>query len=260
MRIIAISNQKGGSAKSTTCVCLAAALAEKKRRVLVLDLDAQASASSWLGVKDGGRGLLDLLTDGKQEIAPLIRETAEPNVFLVPSSPWLMGAEKALASEVGAETILRRKLAKIEGFDYVFLDCGPALGVLTVNALAAAKEVLIPVESHVMAVAGLVQLLKTINVVKERLNEDLTITGILTCRLDARTRHSQEVLDSLRKQFGSLVFQTAIRENIRLAESPSFSLPITKYDPRSAGAEDYRALALEVMAQERKNSKHGTAT
>jgi len=173
-------------------------------------------------------------------------------VDLVPSSSWLVGAEKMLAGEVGAETILRRNLEGLppDRWDYVLLDCPPTLGILTVNALAAAQELLVPVEAHVMALSGLAHLLQTVEVVKDRLNPDLKISGILACRVDARTRHAREVVEQLRKRSGPLVYKTVIRENIRLAECPSFGQPITLYDPKSAGAQDYRALADEIISQE----------
>lgn len=251
-RTLAVVNQKGGSGKTTTVVNLAAALAERGRRVLVVDLDPQASASSWLGIKDGGRGLLDALT-GNGNVADLVNDTDNGNVSVVPSSSWLVGVEKALASEVGAETILRKKLDRLEdSWDYVLLDCPPSLGVLTVNALAAAGEVLVPVEAHVMALRGLAQLLQTVEVVKDRLSPRLEVSGIVACRVDGRTRHALDVVDRLREHFGKLVFKTVIRENVRLAEAYSFAKPITSYDPRSAGAEDHRALASEVLRQEKR--------
>jgi chromosome partitioning protein len=250
-RLIAITNQKGGSGKTTSAVNLAAALAEGKRQVLVVDLDPQASASTWLGVKDGGRGLLDLLTEGGK-LSDLVRQTNAPGVDLIPSSSWLVGAEKALAGEVAAETILRGYLAGLPAqWKYILLDCPPALGILTVNALAAAREVLVTVEAHVMALQGLARLIQTVGVIRERLNPGLEITGILACRVDARTRHAQDIVEELRTRFGKLVFKTGIRENVRLAECPSFGQPITQYAPQSHGAEDYRALAREIIAQER---------
>jgi chromosome partitioning protein len=250
MRLIAIINQKGGSAKTTTAVNLAAALGEQQRRVLVLDLDPQASASSWLGVKDGGRGLLDVFTD-RLALAGLVQPTSAHGVEVIPSSSWLVGVEKALAGEVGAETTLRRRLVELKGpWQYILIDCPPALGLMTVNALAAAQEVLVTVESHVMALSGLARLLETLEVVKERLNPDIKMAGILACRVDARTRHAQEVVEQLRSRFGPLVYDAMIRENVRLAECPSFAQPITLYDPRSHGAADYRQLATDVIRQE----------
>lgn len=252
MRIFAITNQKGGSGKTTTAVNLAAALGEKKRRILVIDLDPQASASQWLGINEAGKGLLEIFTNNAH-LPELIQATQTVGVDLVPASSWLVGAEKALAGEVGAETILRRHLQALPEniWHYVLIDCPPSLGILTVNAMTAVREIIVPVEAHVMALNGLAQLLKTVDVAKERLNPELKITGILACRVDARTRHALEVVEQLRARFGKTVYSVVIRENVRLAESPSFKQPITQYDPRSYGAEDYRALAKAVIKQER---------
>jgi chromosome partitioning protein len=251
MRTFAIANQKGGSGKTTTSVSLAAALGELGRRVLVVDLDPQHSATDWFGAKNAGKEVLGIFSDNGSP-AELIREGAAPGVDLIPSSSWLVGAEKILAGEVGAETILRRNLERLpqDRWDYLLIDCPPTLGVLTINALAAVDELLVPVEAHVMALSGLAQLLRTVEIVKERLNANLKISGILACRVDARTRHAREVVEELRERQGLLVYQTVIRENVRLAECPSFGQPINLYDPKSAGAVDYRGLAQEIIRQE----------
>ena len=251
MRTFAIVNQKGGSGKTTTAVNLAAALGERDQRVLLIDLDPQASASSWYGISDGGRGLLDVFVDNGN-LLDVYTTTQIDGVDLIPSSAWMVGVDKALAGEVGAETILRQRLESLpaDRWDYALLDCPPALGILTINALAAAREVVVPVEAHVLALNGLAQLLQTVDVVKERLNGALQITGILPCRVDLRTRHAREVVQQLRDHFGNVVYKVYIRENVRIAECPSFALPITAYSPSSAGAEDYRALAEEVIHQE----------
>jgi chromosome partitioning protein len=251
MRTFGIGNQKGGSGKTTTCVNLAATLGEQGRRVLVIDLDPQHSATSWLGLKNPGRGLYEIFV-GDGGLAGIVQETGVPGVDVAPSSPWLVGVERILAGEVGAEHILRRRIAGLpaDRWDYLLIDCGPTLGMLTVNALAAVRELLVPVEAHVMAMAGLAQLLHTVEIVQERLNADLRVSGILACRVDSRTRHSREVVEQLRERSGKLVYQTVIRENVRLAECPSFSRPIIQYDPKSSGAADYRALAQEIIAQE----------
>ncbi len=252
MRRIAITNQKGGSGKTTTAVNLAAALGERKRRVLVIDLDPQCSATSWFGIKNTDKGLFGVFIENRN-VTDIINNTNVPNVAVIPASPWLVGVEKALAGEVGAETILRRHLQNLphDRWDYLLIDCPPALGILTINALAAVKEVLVPVEAHVLALEGLAQLLQTVDVVKERLNPELEISGILACRVDGRTRHAQEVVEHLQGRFGNLVYNTVIRENVRLAECPSFGKPITQYDPRSYGAADYRALAREIIRHEK---------
>src|SRR5258708_9197264 len=185
MRPLGIINQKGGSGKTTTAVNLAAALGEKGKRVLVIDLDPQASTSSWFGIKDVGKELLDVFT-GASELADQVQVSSALGVDVVPCSTWLAGVEKALAGEVGAESILRRRIRKLpkDKWDYLLIDCPPTLGILAINALTAADEVLIPVEAHVMALAGVAQIIKTAEVVKDRLNADLELTGILACRVD----------------------------------------------------------------------------
>lgn len=257
MRTVAVAMQKGGSGKTTTTVNLAAALAEKGLRVLVVDVDPQANATSWLGVTNADKGIFACLCENGS-IKDALHRTATDGVDLVASSPWLVGAERALAGEVGAETILRRKLKALAGsYDVALVDTPPTLGVLTVGALVAADEVLVPVEAHVMALNGLAQLLGTVTTVRERLNDELAVLGIVACRVDARTRHAAEVVEELRRRFPAETFATVIRENVRLAEAPSFGQPITAYDGKSAGAEDHRALAKEVRARWKHNKAEG---
>ena len=254
MRRVAVTNQKGGSAKTTTTVNLAAALGEAGRRVLVIDLDPQASSTAWLGLTRPARGAYELLMDSVP-VDSLILPTGAEGVSCIAATPALAGTERALAREIGAETTLRRRLAQLAGaWDYALFDTPPTLGVLTLNALAAADELLVPVEAHVLALAGVTQLFDTVRMVRERLNPALEIAGMVVCRYDTRTRHAGEVAESLRQTFPDTMYETAIRENIRLAEAPSFHRPITDYDPRSSGAVDYRALAGEVIAQERRRT------
>jgi chromosome partitioning protein len=259
MRTIAIANHKGGSGKTTTAVNLGAALAEHDRRVLLLDLDPQASASRWLGASDGANGAADLL-GAAADLATVVTPTAWARLELVPASPALVGTERLLAREVGAESILRRRLERVptDAWDYLLIDCPPAAGLLTLNALAAARELLLPVEAHVMGLQGVAQLMDTFELVRDRLNPRLELAGIVACRVDARTRHAHEVIDELRARFGDLVYTSCIRESVRLAEAPSFGQPILGYDGRSAGAVDYRSLAREVLHQEKGHDAHGT--
>ncbi len=249
-RTIALANQKGGTGKTTTAVNLAAALVERGRRVLLIDLDPQSHLTAHLGVDRPPATIAAVLVGG----APLedtILADVVAGIDLVPSGLDVAGAEVALADEVGRELILRRALSRLSRpYDYVLVDCAPSLGLLTVNALAAVREVFIPVQLEWLALRALAQLLQTIEVVRERLNPDLEITGVIACMYKARRILCAQVLEALRQHFGDKVFETVIRENIRLAEAPSHGLPITLYDPTSRGAEDYRRLAEEVIAQE----------
>jgi chromosome partitioning protein len=252
MRALAISNHKGGSGKTTTAVNLAGCLAERGRRVLLVDLDPQASASAWCGIHAPEHDISEAFLRG-QSLDRLVAKSSWTGVDVVPASAALAGLDRALAAEVGSETLLRRALERVASeatWDYALIDCPPALGLLTINALAAVREVLVPVEAHVLALGGLAQLLRVLDVVRERLNPELGPPRIVACRVDNRTRHAQEVVDDLRHRFGDHVYATAVRENVRLAECPSFEQPIICYDSRSAGAADYRALADEILQQE----------
>lgn len=256
MRTIACVNQKGGTGKTTTSVNLSAALAELGQHVLLIDLDPQYSTTTWLAVANPGRGVFDVFAEPSTKLNTLIRESGVNGLSVVPASPWLVGAEKALAGEPGAETILREKLEDVRdgSFDYLIIDCPPTLGVLTVNALASVDEVLVPVECHVMGLHGLAQLQQTVELVRKRLNPSIRISGIVPCRLDLRTNHGPEVVAKLKAKFPQNVL-TAIRENVRLAECPSMGEPITSYAPTSPGAEDYRKLAEEILNQEDKHNE-----
>ncbi len=217
---------------------------------MLLDLDPQGNASSWLG-GGGDIGIFSVLTESQSVESQLVKSTVE-GLSLVPASQRLAGAERILANELAAETTLRRRLegAELSGWDYVIIDTPPALNLLTINALTAADQVLVPVEAHVLALSGVAQIVSTIGLVQSRLNPKLRTAGFLLCRFDSRTRHSAEVRERLTAKFGDRVLRTVIHENIRLAEAPSFAEPIETYAPSSQGAADYGALAMEFIAME----------
>ena len=258
MRRIAVLNQKGGVGKTTTAVNLAAALARAGARVGVIDLDPQAHATTHLGVEPDGTApsVYDVLVAGKAVAA--VRREVGPNLTLVPSDINLAAAEVELAGVVGREVILREALSlSDDGDDYQIMDCGPSLGVLTLNALCAADEVFIPLQPHFFALHGLSKLLETTALVSRRINPKLKVTGVVVCLYDAATKLAQEVVGDLRafleKSRGlsvpwadARVFDTKIRRNIKLAECPSFGRSIFGYAPHCPGATDYAALAAEV--------------
>jgi chromosome partitioning protein len=250
MRVIAAVNQKGGSGKTTTAVNVAACLAECGRKVLVVDLDPQANATSWLDVQYSGPGILELLQGAKAQ--GLTQETNTPGVSIIPSSDWLINAESEISKAKNPANVLNAGLQKIPAkqYDYILLDCPPALGMLTLNALTAAGEVLITVEAHAMALNGVAKLLQTIGKIQGGPNPNLQIGGILACRV-TRTRHATQVVEKLRAFFPKQMYNTVIRENVKLAEASSFAQPITTYDPTSNGADDYRSLTSEIIAQEK---------
>lgn len=253
MKTIAIVNQKGGTGKTTTAVNVAASLGKLGQKVLLIDLDPQASCSYWYGYKKQGQGLLDVFLEDRP-LNEVIIKTDYENLSIIPASPVLVRVEKVLAAEVGSEVILRDKFSELDtSWDYVILDCPPNLGTLSLNALTAVEEVVIPVESRVMALHGLVQLLNTIKLVQTRLNPNLKIKGILPCRVDFRNNHSKEVLCQLNSRFPDQMLQTFIRENIKLAEASLHLVPITEFDPKSHGGEDYRSLAQEILKLDHKS-------
>jgi len=254
-RVIAITNQKGGSAKTTTSVNLAAALAMAGRKVLLVDLDPQANATIGFGYSatELEKSIYHVLIEVETTMREAIRPTDLENLHLLPATIHLSGAEVELVNTIGREIMLRDKLNQLlrnSDYQYVILDCPPSLGLLTLNALTTAQEVIIPVQTHFYALEGMSLLMNTIDLVKRRLNHKLFVTGILPTLYQSGTKLSEKVLDELRKYFGNQVFQTPIRMNVRLAEAPSHGKPIFLYDSESNGAEDYTQLALEVMSHE----------
>lgn len=260
MRSIAIINQKGGVGKTTTSVNLSAALAESGLRVGLIDLDPQAHASLHLGRSPRLQTptVYDLLTDDVS-LAQLWQPVGE-NLSVAPAHIDLAAAEVELAGVVGREVILRDKLTAAPGeFDYVFVDCPPSLGILTINALSAVDDVFLPLQPHYLALHGLSKLLQTIDLVKRRLNSHLRLAGVMLCLYESGTRLAAEVAGDVQRFLGEArsentawrdvhLFESRIRRNIRLAEAPSFEQSIFQYAPHSAGAEDYRALADEVIS------------
>ena len=244
-RVYAFTNQKGGVGKTTSAVNLAACLAEAGERALVIDLDPQANATSGLGMRANGTSSYDLL-DGAT-VAELVKETAVPNLFLIPSKPELAGAAVELSRHHAGETFLAESLSHDSGFDFVLLDCPPSLGPLTVNALVAADRVVIPVQAEYYALEGLAQLMQSINMIKVRLNPRLGIAGVLITMSDSRTNLAADVEREVRAHFGKLVFDAVVPRSVRIAEAPSHGLPITQYDRRSAGAEAYWKVAMELV-------------
>jgi chromosome partitioning protein len=245
-RIYALANQKGGVGKTTTAINLAACLAEAGEPALVIDLDPQANATSGLGEGANGTSTYDLL-DGAP-LRELVRQTRFPNLDLVPAKPALAGVGVELGQRGDGDTYLRQALATgADAYSFVFLDCPPSFGPLTVNALAAADRVLIPVQAEYYALEGLSQLVQSVDLVKARLNPRLALGGVLLTMVDGRTRLSAEVEREVRQHFGELVFRTAVPRSVRLAEAPSHGLPVINYDRRSRGADAYWKLAMELV-------------
>jgi chromosome partitioning protein len=249
-RIYAIANQKGGVGKTTTAVNLGAYLAAAGQRVLLVDVDPQANATSTLGVDRQSLSLstYEVLLDGAPADRAILL-TKQVHLDLLPSSPALAGAEVELVRLADREYRLRTALeATVEQYDYVFMDCPPSLGLLTVNALTAAREgVVIPVQCEYLALEGLGHLLKTIYLVRDRLNPRLTIAGVVLTMYDGRTNLSKQVVEEVRRYFPAYVFRTIVPRTVRLSEAPSYGETILSYAPGSVGAISYQALAQELM-------------
>jgi chromosome partitioning protein len=251
-RVIAVTNQKGGVGKTTTAVNLAACLAEAGFEVLRIDLDPQANASAGLGVRASDPRLTSYgVLGGVTSVAEATVRTALDHLQLLPACPDLAGAVVELADADGNEFVLDYALtARLDSYDFVFIDCPPSLGVLTINSLVAAREVLIPVQSEYYALEGLAQLLETVALVQEHLNPELRILGVVVTMYDGRTRLGREVAGEVRENLPKHVFLTVIPRNVRLSEAPSHGLPISRYDATCAGSDAYFDLAKEVVSRD----------
>ena len=250
-RVVSVANQKGGVAKTTTSVNLGCALALRGHRVLVVDVDPQANATTGLGVDKStvDKSTYDLLT-GEMTIPEIARSTEIKNLSVVPASLDLAGAEIELAGAMAREKRLAEALVAARGdYELVFLDCPPSLGLLTVNALAAAEDLIVPVQCEYYALEGLGQLVQTADRVRRSLNPELRIAGFVLTMYDGRTKLSSQVADEVRSHFGDLVYGSVIPRSVRLSEAPSFGEPVVTLDPSSRGATSYRKLAAEVEAR-----------
>lgn len=248
-KIIAIANQKGGVGKTTTAINLSAAVGILEKKVLLIDADPQANASSGLGIniEEIDRGTYEVLEhelSAKEVIIP----TESPNLDIIPSHVDLVAAEIELVDVENRESLLKRALAEVkDDYDYIFIDCAPSLGLITLNALTAADSVIIPIQCEYFALEGLGKLLNTIKGVQQHHNPDLDIEGLLLTMYDSRLRLSNQVVEEVRNHFPNMVFETMIYRNVRLSESPSYGESIIKYDAESKGAENYLHLAHEFL-------------
>ena len=253
MKKICIFNQKGGVGKTTTNINLCAYLAMEGYRVLTIDIDPQGNTTSGLGLDKNNleSSIYDVLISDATMKESIVRSDLVQNLFISPSTMELAGAEVELINKAERENIIKNKLKEIEDeYDYVFIDCPPSLGILTINALSCADSVLIPIQCEFYALEGVSQLINTIQLVKKSLNKDLYIEGVVMTMFDYRTNLSNEVLKEVQKYFKDKVYKTTISRNVRLAEAPSFGLPIMLYDEKCKGAEAYVKLTKEFLKRQ----------
>ena len=248
-RTIVIANQKGGVGKTTTAINLSASLAEAEKKVLVIDIDPQGNTTSGFGIeKDEQENTIYELLLGECEIEECMIVTEFDDLTIIPSNVNLAAAEIELVGIEEKEYILKKALDKVrDKYDFIIIDCPPSLSMLTINAMCAADTVLVPIQCEYYALEGLSQLIHTINLVQQRLNDKLQIEGVVFTMYDVRTNLSNQVVDTVKENIDSKIYNTMIPRNIRLAEAPSYGLPINMYDTRSAGAESYRNLAKEII-------------
>lgn len=249
----AIFNQKGGVGKTTTNINLGACLARKGKRVLLVDIDPQGNTTSGLGLvkRELRDTLYEALTMEEYDVHKAVYQTETKNLDIIPASVDLSGAEVELIQIFGREILLRNVLAQVkEEYDFIFIDCPPSLGLLTVNALVAADGVIIPIQCEFYALEGVSQLMKTVELVRREMNRNLQITGVILSMFDGRTNLGLQVVQEVKRFFGNKVFKTVIPKNVRLAEAPSYGLSIVDYDPSSKGAKAYKKLADEFVQRE----------
>ncbi len=248
-KIIAVANQKGGVGKTTTSINLSACVAHRGKKVLLIDLDPQGNASTGLGIdkRTTKYSIYDVLIN-EESISNVVMKTPQENLYICPASMNLAGAEIELVSLISRESRLKSALEEVSGhYDYVFIDCPPSLGLLTLNALTAAHTVLVPIQCEYFALEGLSQLMETVKLVQKHLNRSLLVEGVVLTMFDPRTNLSVEVADEVKRHFTNKVYQTLIPRNVRLSEAPSYGLPIIMYDSSSKGAIAYLSLADELI-------------